>query len=245
VRRAVVIAALLLVAPGAAGEAHAANECRGLDVCISVPGPWVAVPSAPARRAAVVHYQLSCPRRSVVGGLDAVLADRSIDVKFLGSLGSPVNPGITTGRSVVFVATYARQRRTSFRPFIGCIPQSGGGGRETTSYTPESRAPESRAAQAAVRPRPPERRVRTLRVRAGEQPRLAARCRAGERLVGSSHAVAFRRPRPPSARIMSGVRVTRQVEGGRVEVSAARSAAVPRGARVEVQVHLLCARGAA
>ena len=238
-RRVVLIAALLLVA-GAAGEAHATNECRGLDVCISVPGPWVAVPSAPARRAAVVHYQLSCPRRSIVGGLDAVLGDRSIDVKFLGSLGSPVNPGITTGRNVVFVATYARQRRTSFRPFIGCIPQSGGGGRETTSYTPESRA-----AAAAVQQRPPERRVRTLRVRAGEQPRLAARCRTGERLVGSSHAVAFRRPRPPSARMMSGVRVTRRVEDSRVEVSAARSAAIPRGMRVEVQVHLLCARGAA
>jgi hypothetical protein len=240
VRRVAVIAALLLLAPGAAEDARATNECRGLDVCISVPGPWVAVPSAAARRAAIVHYQLSCPRRSVVGGLDAVLANRSIDVKFLGSLGSPVNPGITTGRSVVFVATYARQRRTSFRPFIGCIPQSGGGGRETTSYTPESRV-----APAAVQQRPPERRVRTLRVRAGERPRLAARCRTGERLVGSSHAVAFRRPRPPSAQIMSGVRVARHVEDGRVEVSAARSAAVPRGMRVEVQVHLLCARGAA
>jgi hypothetical protein len=240
VRRVVVIAALLLVALGTVEEARATNECRGLDVCISVPGPWVAVPPAPARRAAVVYYQLSCPRRSIVGGLDAVLTDRSIDVKFLGSLGSPVNPGITTGRSVVFVATYARQRRTSFRPFIGCIPQSGGGGRETTSYTPGARG-----TPAAVRPRPPERRVRTLRVRTGERPRLVARCRDGERLVGSSHAVAFRRPRAPSPQVMSGVRVGRHVESGRVEVSAARSAAVPRGTRVEVQVHLVCARGAA
>jgi hypothetical protein len=240
VRRVLALAALLVLAPGTAEEARATNECRGLDVCISVPGPWVAVPSASSRRAAVVYYQLSCPRRSIVGGLDAVLSDRTIDVKFLGSLGSPVNPGITTGRSVVFVATYARQRRTSFRPFIGCIPQSGGGGRETTSYTPGSRA-----APTAVRPRPPERRVRTLRLRPGDRRGVVARCRDGERLVGSSHAVAFRRPRAPSAAIMGAVRVDRRVRGSQVEVSAARSAAVPRGTRVEVQVHLLCARGAA
>ena len=238
-RRTLALAALLLLAPGAAEDARATDECRGLDVCISVPGPWVAVPPASELRASVVHYQLSCPRRSIVGGLDAVLSDRTLDVKFLGALGSPVNPGITTNRSVVFVATYARQRRGSFRPFIGCIPQSGGAGRETTSYTPVSVAP------ATVRPRPPERRVRTLRVRPGATRHLVAVCRTGERLVGSSHAVAFRRSRAPGAAIMGGVRVERRVQAGRVAVSATRSAAVPRRTRVEVQVHLLCARGAA
>jgi hypothetical protein len=240
VRRVLALATLLLLAPGAADEARATDECRGLDVCISVPGPWVAVPPASAQRASVVHYQLSCPRRSVVGGLDAVLTDRTLDVKFLGELGSPVNPGISTRSSVVLVATYARQRRTSYRPFIGCIPQSGGGGRGTTSYTPVSRA-----TPIAVRPRPPERRVRTLRVRSGAPRSLTARCATGERLVGSSHAVSFRRPRAPSAAIMGGVRVERRVQDGVVEVSATRSAAVPRGTRVEVQVHLLCARGPA
>jgi hypothetical protein len=235
----VALAALLLLAPGMAEEARATDECRGLDVCISVPGPWVAVPQASFRQASVVHYQLSCPRRSIVGGLDAVLSDQRLDVKFLGSLGSPVNPGITTGQSVVFVATYPRQRRTSFRPFIGCIPQSGGGGRGTTVYVPGSRT------TSAVRPRPPERRVRTLRVRPGAAGRLVARCASGERLVGSSHAVAFRRPRAPGAAIMGGVRVERRVQDGRVEVSATRSAGVPLRTRVEVQVHLLCARGPA
>jgi hypothetical protein len=239
VRRVLALAALLLLAPGTAEEARATDECRGLDVCISVPGPWVAVPRASFRQASTVHYQLSCPRRSVVGGLDAVLSDRTLDLKFLGSLGSPVNPGITTGQSVVFVATYARRRPTSFRPFLGCIPQSGGGGRGTTVYAPGSRT------TSAVRPRPPERRVRTLLVRPGAPRRLVARCASGERLVGSSHAVAFRRPRAPGAEIMAGVRVDRRVLDGRVEVSATRSGAVPRGTRVEVQVHLLCARGPA
>jgi hypothetical protein len=239
VRRVLALAALLLLAPGTAEEARATDECRGLDVCISVPGPWVAVPRASFRQASIVHYQLSCPRRNVVGGLDAVLSDRTLDVKFLGSLGSPVNPGITTGQSVVFVATYARQRPTSFRPFLGCIPQSGGGGRGTTVYAPGSRT------TSAVRPRPPERRVRTLLVRPGASRRLVARCATGERLVGSSHAVAFRRPRAPGAEIMGGVRVERRVQDGRVEVTATRSVGVPRRTRVEVQVHLLCARGAA
>jgi hypothetical protein len=241
VRRVLALAALLLLAPGTAEEARATDECRGLDVCVSVPGPWVAVPRASFRQASVVHYQLSCPRRNIVGGLDAVLSDPSLDVKFLGSLGSPVNPGITTGQSVVFVATYARQRPTSFRPFLGCIPQSGGGGRGTTVYSPGSRT----LAAVAVRPRPPERRVRTLRVRPGASRRLVARCASGERLVGSSHAVAFRRPRAPGAEMIRGVRVERHVQDGRVEVSATRSASVPRRTRVEVQVHLLCARGAA
>jgi hypothetical protein len=238
VRRLVVVTAVVFLAPGFAGEARAAGECRGLDVCVSVPGPWVAVPAASAQQARVVNYQLTCPRRHIVGGLDAVLTDRRLDVKFLGSLGSPVNPGITTGRSAVFVATYARQRRTSFQPFIGCIPQSGGGGRDTTSYTPFSIA-----APVAVRPKPPERRVRTLRVRPGAARRLVAGCAAGERLVGSSHAVGFRRPAAPSAALMGSVRVERRSSSGRVEVSAVRSNGVPRGTRVEVQVHLLCARG--
>jgi hypothetical protein len=240
VKRIVLLAALLLVAPGAVGEARAADECRGLDVCVSVPGPWVAVPSASVRQARVVHYQLTCPRRHIVGGLDAVLSDRRLDVKFLGSLGSPVNPGITTGRSAVLVATYARQRSTSFRPFLGCIPLSGGGGRDTTSYTTFSEA-----TLAAVRPQPPERRVWTIRLRPGEPRSLAARCAPGERLVGSSHAVGFRRKTAPSAATLGGVRVERRVQDGGVRVRAERLPAVPLSTRVEVQVHLLCARGPA
>jgi hypothetical protein len=238
VRRLVLLAALL-VAPATAQDADAAGECRGLDVCVSAPGPWVAVPPASSRRASVVNYQMTCPPRHIVGGLDAVLSDRRIDVKFLGALGSPVNPGITTGRSVVFVATYARQRWTSFRPFIGCIPQSGCCGRRTTAYTPAA------VTQAAVRPQPPERRVRTLRLRPGAARSLQARCASAERLVGSSHAVGFRRKAAPSAAMMAGVRVARSEQNGGARVSAERSGAVPRGTRVEVQLHLLCARGPA
>lgn len=230
--RVLALASALLVALGAAGEARATDECNGLDVCISVPGPWVAVPAAPTGRVRTVLYQLSCPRRSVAGGLDAVLGDRSLDVTFLGSLGSPVNPGITTSRNVVFVATYPGRSATYFRPLLGCIPTSGGGGRGTT------------VARAARPPSVPMRRVRTLRVPAGAARRLELRCGAGQRLVGSTHAVAFRMRPAPSARILNGVTVARRERGGRVEVRARRAAAVPTGVRVEVQVHALCARRA-
>jgi hypothetical protein len=230
VRRVLVASALLLGAFGWASPASAANECAGLDVCISVPGPWVAVPPAPAGRTTTVHYRLSCPQRSVVGGLDAVRGDRSLEVRFLGRLGSPVNPGITTSQSAVFVATYARTRVTYFRPFLGCIPTSGGGGRETTSVDASPQAP-------------PIRRVRTLRVRPGGPGRLVFGCLRGERLVDVSHAVAFRTRSAPSNAVLAGASAASRRRGARVEALAARSGAVPARVRVEVQVHALCARG--
>jgi hypothetical protein len=231
VRRALLLTLVAAGVLGSAGEARAARECRGLDVCISVPGPWVAVPAAPPGGSRTVYYRLSCPRRTIVGGLDAVLGDRSLDVRFLGRMGSPVNPGITTSQSAVFVATYARGRVTYFRPFLGCIPTSGGGGRETTSV------------DASPRPVPPIRRVRTLRVRAGGPGRLAFGCARGERLVDSSHAVAFRMRAAPRASILTGATATHRQRAGRVDVRARRTGAVPPRVRVEVQVHALCARG--
>lgn len=233
-RLAVAVALVVASALGSAGRAEAANECAGLDVCISVPGPWVAVPGAPRGATTTVHYRLSCPRGSIVGGLDAVRGDRSLDVRFLGRLGSPVNPGITTSQSAVFVATYARGRVTYFRPFLGCIPTAGGGGRETTSVD-----------ASAQRPLPTIRRVRTLRIRAGAPARLAFGCRRGERIVGSSHALAFRMRSAPTLSVLSGASATSRRRGTRVEVRGRRTAAVPPLARVEVQVHALCARGPA
>jgi hypothetical protein len=207
------------------------HECDGLDVCIRVPGPFVVVPAAPAGAAQTVYYELSCPRRSIVGGLDAVLGDLTLDVLFLGMLGSPVNPGITTSRSVVFVATYARHRATFFRPLLGCIPTSGGGGRSTTGVV--------------QRPQPPVRRVRVLRVRAGAPQSITHGCRAGERLVGSSHAVAFRTATRPPLNLLAGVSTSLVERGNGVVVRARRSVGIPTRMRVEVQVHAVCARGAA
>ena len=90
-RRLVLVAAAAAAAIAAtAPAASATNECRGFDVCVPVAGPWVVAPAG-----AAVEYQLACPRRFVVGGLDAELSSRAVDIVFLGNLGSPISPGDT------------------------------------------------------------------------------------------------------------------------------------------------------
>jgi hypothetical protein len=231
-KRLLLVLALCGFALTASGSALATNECDGLDVCISVPGPWVVVPGSPSGRLSTVEYQMTCPRGSIVGGLDALLGHGGLDVRFLGKLGSPVNPGISTERAVVLVATQARRAPTVFRPLLGCIPTSGGGGRTTTRA-------------GAVPARPPVRLVRSLRVRTGQTARLSVACRSGERLVGSSHAVTFRGNPKPAQASLAAVRVVRREQGNTVRVTATRSAAVPARARVDIQVHAVCARGPA
>src|SRR5581483_5204528 len=88
-----------------ASPAQATSECRALPVCVPVSGPWVVVPAGRGAPRPRVEYQLSCPRGYVVGGLDAELSDPAIDIAFLATLGSPVNPGISTSRAAVFVAS--------------------------------------------------------------------------------------------------------------------------------------------
>ena len=164
----------------------------------------------------------------MVGGLDARLSVRGIDISFLGRLGSPVNPGITTTRSAVFVGTYVGQadRAPTFRPFIGCMPAAGGGSRVPTSV-------------GAVRPgQPVTRRVRTVRVRPGTTT-VVQRCTKGERLVGASHAFAFATRTPPSASLVSSVSASQQTSGESVVVRV-RGDAELAGVRALVQVHALC-----
>lgn len=228
----VTLAAAALAALSTPGAALATNECDGLDVCISVPGPWVAVAGSPGGQLRTVEYQLACPRGSIAGGLDAIVPDEALGVRFLGSLGSPVNPGITTGRAVVFVGWWARRGPAVFRPILGCIPSSGGGGRGTTAVDP-------------AKSKPPVRLVRTVRLRDRRAASLVVACRPGERLVGSSHAVAFRGRRAPTNRELTNVSVERAQRRGKVIVHVRRGIELPRSTRVEVQVHAICAKGAA
>jgi hypothetical protein len=198
-------------------------------VCVPVAGPWVVVSGAGGTSRRPSEWQLTCPRAHVVGGLDAELSIRAIDVEFLGRLGSPVNPGITTRRSVTFVgANVARSSGpASFRPFIGCMPASGGGPRIPTAvgiFPPGE---------------PTTRRVREARVRPGTST-VSVRCARGERLVRSSHAFAFRTSSPPSESLSSGISGTRSVGNGRVAVRVTADAEL-EGVRALVQVHALCA----
>ena len=221
---AVAAAALVVAAPGGA-----ANECDGLQICVSVPGPWVVVPVSTSSNRTAVEYQLTCPRGHIVGGLDARLSVRGIDVQFLGKLGSPVNPGISTTRSAVFRATYVGQgdRAATFKPFIGCMPAAGGGARVPTSVT------------AFPPGRPTVRRVKTVRVRPGEIT-VTQRCAARERLVAASHALAFATRTPPSASVVESLSAGQSVRGRGVVVTVRADAEVG-DVRALVQVHAVCA----
>ena len=131
-RGLLVLAIAAAVAGFGPSTASAGTECEGLVVCIPVKGPWVQVPGG----GTPTYYQLSCPGRGqIIGGLDADRAG-ALELSFLGTLGGPVGPGVTTNRSAVFVARTTRSL-ASFRPLLGCIPTSGGGGRARTSYEPK------------------------------------------------------------------------------------------------------------
>jgi hypothetical protein len=237
VKRRIALLALaiasLAVGLAADGSSQAATrECRGFRVCVPVRGPWVVVPTLLGVPRPRVEYQLRCPRGYVVGGLDAELSDRSIDIFFQGKLGTPVNPGITTGHAAVFVATYtgAAARVTTFRPHVGCIPSSGGGSRSPT------------VVQAFPPGQPLVRRVSTVRPLADRLRRAVRACTAGERLIGASHAVGFYTRTPPSAQLTASVAVAQSLGDGHVAISV-RGGSALRGVRAEVQVHALCAGG--
>jgi len=231
VRARALCAGVLAVATLAvAAPAGAANECDGLQICVSVPGPWVVVPASTSSSRVPVEYQLTCPRGHIVAGLDARLSVRGIDVQFLGKLGSPVNPGISTTRSSVFRGTYVGRadRAPTFKPFIGCIPAAGGGSRVPTSVT-------------AFRPgQPVTRRARNVRVRPGTTT-IVQRCASGERVVGGTHAFAFETRNPPSASLVSSVSGSTTVGSSGVSVRVTGDAEIA-GVRAVVQVQALCAR---
>jgi hypothetical protein len=228
VRRAAAVAAIgcAVLAAGAA-RAAPTNECRGLQVCVRVVGPWVVVPASHAR----VEFQLACPRRYVVGGLDAELSDPAIDISFLGKLGAPVAPGITTSRTAVFVARFvgSTRRTVTFRPHLGCVPSNGAGGGIPTARI--------------VRPgQPAVRRVKTLRVVPGRARAVAAGCASAERLISGSHAVGFYTGKPPAARLVTAVATRQALARDHVTVAVRGGVALGR-VRAIVQVSAICAGG--
>jgi hypothetical protein len=223
VRRALILAAVAAFCAVTAGTASATNECRGLMVCVPVVGPWV---STGARQ---VEFQLACPPRYIVGGLDAELSSRGIDVGFVGALGSPVNPGITTAKEAIFMGRHIRGRdpAPSFRPLIGCVPASGGGRRSPTAY------------HAFPPTKPTARLVKTVRVRAGATTLAVARCTKGQRLVSASHAVAFYGSVPPTPATVQAVTVKQRVAAGDVRLRVRATRAISATPTI-VQLDLLC-----
>jgi hypothetical protein len=226
----VLCAAVAGVAPK---SADAGRECDGLIVCIAVAGPWVQVFGT----ATPTFYNQACPGRGpVIGGLDA---DRAgpLGITFLGALGGPVGPGVTTGRAAVFMA-HTTRALSGFRPLLGCIPGGGGGGRGRTVYEPK------RSLQAVA---PPAEatvwRVKNVVLKDQQRETLRHGCLAGERLLSYSTAVAFRQNRPPALSALGSVRAKARKAGGRIVVDVRSGIARPANARVEVQVQAICVKG--
>ncbi len=222
-RSAALLAVAAAAALAAAAPAAATSECRGLQVCVPVRGPWVLAPSPTE-----TQYRLSCPRGYVVGGLDAELTNRALDLVFRATLGSPVNPGISTSDAAVFLGRLAggRDPAASFRPHIGCIPTQGGGSRVPTVYAP-GKPTVWRVTEIALH-RPTVRVVRT--------------CAAGEHLVAATYAVGFGTPAPPSLSVATDVHVAQALGAGRVAL-AIRAGPLARASLSVVQLDLVCAGG--
>jgi hypothetical protein len=229
VRRLILLLAVCAAALVAAGTAGATRECKGFQVCVPVTGPWVLAPGS-----AETQWQLACPKKFIVGGLDAELTNRALDLAFRATLGSPVNPGVSTSTAAVFLGRLVtgRDPAASFRPHVGCIPSSGGGPRVPTAHHrvyPPGRPTVLHAIAYAVRP--------------GTTRLITRTCRPGERLVRSNHAIGFYTKEPPSRTLAHAVLVVRHSEQGKVTVTIQGGAAV-RGVRAVVQLDLLCAGGA-
>lgn len=223
------LAALVLALAAAAAFApagSATSECKGIQSCIPVAGPWVVVPAH-----GHAQFLLSCPHgRSVVGGLDAQVTSRDVHIGFEGRLGAPVSPGVSTTRYAVFTAFSTGGKTQAFQPLIGCVPTQGGGGRSTVSagvVTPPGPSLEYRANVAVVGPGT----VRFAR----------ASCLASEKIVGSWHALAFRTKKPPSLDDAGRVQMTEVVVGKKVVVTAEASDGLSIDAHAVVQVGVECA----
>lgn len=239
--RLIVAVVLGAIAGVAAPEtARALDECRGLKECVSVVGPWVVVPAAQGGRLSSAAWELRCPVAGyVVGGVDSRVTDRAIDVSVRGESGSPVAPGVTTRRSIVFTGRLAGRSGSgpaAFKPAIGCIPLEGGGGRAQTSVGARS---------AVYKPGAPfTREVAAARLVAGRTRVVKATCPIAHRIVDAGHAVAVRTAAPPTAGIVKAVTTTQRTGSTTVRVAATLGAGVPKTVPVLVQVFAVCAKGA-
>jgi hypothetical protein len=234
VKRLLALGVLLVAVIGASAAPAQAppRVCEGLTICSPVAGPWVVVPAPvpPARTASAV-WQLGCPN-GFVGGLDARVANPWVEVRFPGYMGSPVNPGITTRMTTVFLATSVGPpgRPSSFIPFIGCVPAEGGP--RTPTGVGSAATPQQLGAGPIVR------RVRVVEVR---RPRVRAglACARGQRLVGSEASVGIYTALHPTPRQLAKVQLTKELIKDHVWITVTRgdlSSRIP----VQVQIHALC-----
>jgi hypothetical protein len=219
------VVAALAVAGAFASAGGATNECRGIQQCIRVPGPWVVVPAK-----GTAQYLLTCPQgKSVVAGLDAQVTSRDVRVDFTGRLGAPVQPGQTTTRYALFRAVSTSTKAQLFQPLLGCVPARGGGGRSTVSarVSPPGASLEFRSAIVVIGP--------------GTTKFGHVSCRAAEKFVSAWHSIAFRTTKPPALSNAVYVRALHNVVGKKVVVTASAADALSIDVHAIVQVGAECA----
>ena len=138
--------------------------------CVPVAGPWVVVPASQRHAAAAGAVAAQLPeglhRRRRRRGADRP----AIDVWFLATSGSPVGPGTTTSRTVVFVATYVgsrSRRRPSARTSAACPRPAAADGerrrrvRSVVPARPADRASRARRSRSRATRRSPSRAAST------------------------------------------------------------------------------------
>ena len=172
-KRVLLVAALAAAAVVTfAGSAGATNECRGLQVCIRVPGPWVVVPTARTVPRPLAEFELSCPQGAIAAGLDAELSVQADRRQLAGHARRSREP-----------RRLDRPRRALLRPLRRRL-----GGRTRPSGR-TSAASRPRAAACASRPPPPASTRPATRRRAASRPcgsqpgrttTVAQACKAGE-----------------------------------------------------------------
>jgi hypothetical protein len=112
------VAALSALVVGAKAATPTVTPCKGIRDCITVPGPWVAVPAQ-----GEASFLLECPKRQgTIGGVDALASSADVHLSWDARAAVPLKSGTTTGSIMFFRAGSAHARPGSFQPTLGCIP---------------------------------------------------------------------------------------------------------------------------
>jgi hypothetical protein len=225
--------AALAAAAALPANAPKPNPCKGSKNCITVDGPWVAVPAKGS-----ATYLLECPKRNgYVAGIDVRASSADVRASWDARLPQPPAPiskaaNSLSGPYVFFTAVSAAGKQGVMQPWIGCVPTPPTNPRVTTS---------ARRAAATTPGKALDRWQTTLRVHAGRQSATRA-CGKGERLVGGWQAVAFKADTAPSPALQGKVHTTLATGDGRMLISVLTDAGLPGSAFPEVQVGAVCAK---
>jgi hypothetical protein len=205
-----------------------ANPCKGVKNCVTVGGPWVAVPAS-----GEVDFLLECPKRSgTIGGIDALSSSADVRVEWDGNIGSPVRPGTSTSFLAYFRAYSASGRAGVYQPYIGCIPSPKVNPRSTVS------ARVTRPGKDNV-----DRWQTTIDAKPGASQSVTRSCgKKGEHLLGGWNSVVFGATDAPSPALASKVHVTLTISKVAVVASIHTDAGMPSVAQAKVQVGAVCAK---